>query len=343
MGVIRQRGRIWYVDYVVNGKRYKKRVGPFKKNAELLLHEIELKINKNELGFLPKDSDLHKLFQEFLDFSGTNNSPNTLKRYTAIVDNFKRYLAKFPHITKLSQLDTKIFEDYKTYRKDKGAKPKTINIEIQTLKSIMILAVERGYTNVNPAKNVGLIKVMKKEPTFLSKEQVVKLLANSDEWLRPIFYTFITTGMRKSELENLTWNDIDFERKVIKIRVKADWTPKTAERDIDISDGLMDVLLKLKKKAMGNLVFHDGEGKMIDKCRLRREFMRVSKKAGFPEMTKVHSLRHTFASHLTMKGADITSIGKLLGHSNIKTTMIYSHLAPGHLSEVVNKLDFKVK
>src|SRR5208283_1993169 len=124
MGVTRKRGKIWYIDYIVAGRRIKKRIGSSKELAELALKDIEVKIAKNELGFLPKDSDLQKLFGEFLEYSKTNNAPNTTKRYTAIVDNFKEYLGKFPLITKLSQLDPKIFDDYKTYRKGQEAKAK---------------------------------------------------------------------------------------------------------------------------------------------------------------------------------------------------------------------------
>ena len=341
MGKIRKRGKIWYVDYIVAGQRIKKRVGPIKSVAELYLKDIEVKIAKNDFGFLPKDSDLDKLFTEFAEYSKTNHSPATIKRYTAVVDNFKRYLGKFPFITKISQLNAKLFEDYKAYRKEEGAMPKTINIELQTLKSILYLAIKWGYANDNPAKGVEFIKIIDKtEARFLTKQEIDKLLAHSDEWLHPIFYTFLHTGMRKSELEHLTWNDVDFSRRKIKIRVKDNWTPKTAEREIPISDGLNKLLLKRKKKAIGSLVFHDGEGNQIDKNKLRRDLIRVTKAAGFPDVTKIHTLRHTFASHLVMKNVDLPTIKLLMGHSDIATTMIYSHLAQDHLSDVVSKLDF---
>ena len=340
MGVIRKRGRIWYVDCIVAGRRIKKRIGPSKTVAELALKDIEVKIAKNEFGFLPKDSDLEKLFTEFAEYSKTNHSPATIKRYMAIVDNFKGYLAKFPFITKISQLNAKIFEDYKAYRKEEGAMPKTINIELQTLKSILYLAVKWGYTNDNPAKGVEFIKIMDKtEARFLTKQEIDKLLINAGDWLYPIFYTFLHTGMRKSELENLTWSDVDFGRRKIKVRIKDNWTPKTAEREIPISDGLYALLQEHKKKAIGSLVFHD-EGNMIDKNKLRRELIRITKKAGFPDVTKIHTLRHTFASHLVMKNVDLPTVKLLMGHSDIATTMIYSHLAQDHLSDVVSKLDF---
>ncbi len=341
MGVIRKRGKIWYIDYVVNGRRIKKRVGSSKSVAELALKDIEVKIAKNELGFLPKDSDLQKLFQEFLEYSKTNHSPATIKRYKAIIDNFKGYLAKFPFITKLSQLDAKMFEDYKALRKGQEANPNTINMELQVLKSIWFMAIKWGYANLNPLRSVEFIRVMRKtEARFLTKQEIDKLLAASDEWQRPIFYAFLQTGMRLQELMTLEWSDVDFERRKIKIRVKEDWTPKTSEREIPISDGLMDVLLKLKKNAIGTIVFHDGEGQKIQKNKLRKELMKVTKKAGFPDVTKIHTLRHTFASHLVMKGVDLATVKKLMGHSDIDTTMIYSHLAQDHLSDVVSKLDF---
>ena len=346
MGVIRQRGRIWYVDYIVNGKRFKKRVGPFKKNAELYLADIELKINKNELGFLPKDSDLQKLFTEFLETCKTNGrSPATIKRYTAIIDNFKEYLVKSPHITKLSQVDAKLIDDYKTFRKSKGqeASPTTINIELTVLKSVWNRAIQWSYTNINPFRNVESIQVKKKFERFLTKEECKKLLENSDEWLYPIFYTFLNTGMRKQELMTLEWNDIDFDRRKIKIRVKVDWTPKTSEREIPMSDGLKDVLLKHKKKAIGNLVFHDGDGQMIAINRLRIELNKITTKAGFPEVTKLHTLRHTFASHCAMSGISMPTLKQFMGHTDIATTMIYAQFSPDHLSDEINKLDFQVK
>jgi site-specific recombinase XerD len=341
MAKLVKKGKNWYLNLMVKGRRYRSCLGPDKKYAELAAKEIEIRAHKNQLDFLPKDSDLQTLFQEYLKHSETNNSPATVKRYTAIVDNFKRYLIKLPFVTKISQLNAKIFEDYKAFRKGEGAKPKTINIELQTLKSMFILAVKWGCTNVNPATGVEFIKVARKqEARYLTEEECAKLLDNADNWLRPIFFTFLNTGMRKGELENLTWNDVDLSRRKIKVRAKGSWTPKTEEREIDINDKLLKVLKEQKKKAIGPLVFHDGEGKLIDKNRLRREIIRVAKSAGFPDVTKIHTLRHTFASHLVMKGADLPSVQKLMGHTNIETTMIYSHLAQDHLSGVVSKLNF---
>ncbi len=124
MGVIRKRGRIWYVDYVVNRKRVKKRIGPSKQVAELALKDIEVKIAKNELGFLPKDSDLEKLFEEFLKRTKTNNSPGTLKRYKAIWTILKSFLCDFLISLNYLNLTLKYLKIIKPTVKAKGRSPK---------------------------------------------------------------------------------------------------------------------------------------------------------------------------------------------------------------------------
>ena len=100
---------------------------------------------------------------------------------------------------------------------------------------------------------------------------------------------------------------------------------------------LLEGMKKKKKKGI-NLVFNDGEGQAIPKNRLRIQLISIAKKCGFADVTKIHSLRHTFASHLVMKGVDLPTVQKLMGHSDITTTMIYTHLAPDHLVDAVDKL-----
>jgi site-specific recombinase XerD len=340
---LRKRGRVYYIDICHKGIRIRQKVGASKHLARLKLNEIRLQIEKGELGYLKKDSDLEKLFQEFYKYSDTNHSPSTIRRYTAILDHFKEFLTKrHPEVNKISQLNNKLFEDYKAYRKHEDAQPKTINIELGTLKAMFYLAMKWGYTATNPVVGVDRMKTIRKqEPRFLTEEECDKLLSNCNEWQYPIFCTFLHTGMRKQELMNLEWNDVDFDRRIIKIRIKDGWTPKTAERNIPIGNGLLKLLQEHKEKTKkGNLVFHDGEGNKIENNKLRKQLMKITRKNGLADITKLHTLRHTFASHLVMKGVDLPTVKQLLGHSDISTTMIYSHLAPNHLTDAVDKLNF---
>ena len=119
MASLRFRGGRYYVDYRVNGRRFRKATGKSKKVAELALKDIEVRIERNDLGFIEKDVELNKLFAEFLAYGVTHHSPKTQNRYRVILDNFKEFLKKFSFIKKVSQLDSKLFEDYQTFRKTK--------------------------------------------------------------------------------------------------------------------------------------------------------------------------------------------------------------------------------
>ncbi len=113
MATLRRRNDSYFVDYRINGRRFRKKVGPSKRIAELALKDIEVKIAKGELGFSPKDNSLDKLFEEFLKYSKINHAPSTYERYRGILDNFKSFLVTCAYINKISQLDPKFFEDYK--------------------------------------------------------------------------------------------------------------------------------------------------------------------------------------------------------------------------------------
>ena len=365
MGNIFKRGKVWYIDVRVNGRRIRKRVGSSKQIAQLALKDAEVKAARDEFGFAKNDITLGKFFDMYLDYSRANHRESTTNRYRAVVDHFQRFLKDNPKVTFVSQVTTHVIDQYKVFRKDslvnpngqpveseddikehtrKGARAHTINFEISALKTIFNVAIKWGYTKENPTKGVKKLKVTDAKPVrFLSTEECKALLDTCPPDLYPIYFTFLNTGMRKAELENLEWDDIDFQRQKIRIRRKEHWQPKTGEREIPISAQLLELLRELKqkrgKKPKASYVFSDKSGGKM-KTKLREKLIQIAKAAGIPDLTKVHTLRHTFASHLVMAGVDLPTVKKLMGHSDIETTMIYAHLAPDHLSKAVEKLPF---
>ena len=340
-------GTTWYVDYMYQGVRYRKKIGPSKQLAALALKDIEVKIAKKELGLAPSDISLEDFFKKFTGYSEINHAPASFVRYQNILNNFLHFLGERQGY-KLTHLSPRLFEDYKIYRRkvplNKGilAKTNTVNMELKTLRTIFNYAIKWGYLKENPTKGVSKLKVTDaKKPRFLSKDEIKCLLDNCGRELYPIFYTFLNTGMRLGELVNLTWDDIDFKSHKIYIQTKEFWHPKTGERTIPMSDGVFDLLSELRKKREPNFKFvFAGKKDGPLTIKLRERLITVAKKCGFEDVTKIHTLRHTFASHLVMNGVDLPTVQRLLGHSDIQTTMIYAHLAPDHLSDAVNKLQY---
>lgn len=364
---IYKRERVWYFDISVGGRRVRKRVGRSKRVAELALKDAEVQVARDEFGFTKKDISIERLIDQFLDYNRTNHRQSTTKRYKAVTDHLRRYLSDIrPHIVAVSQLNTEALEGYKTYRKDslvspngkntrangsisvgtrKGARTRTINLEMDGIKTMLNLAIQWGYLKENPMRHVKPLKIEDAKPVrFLTIEECNKFLKNTPPELYPAYFTFLHTGMRKAELENLMWNDVDFKRRKIFIRPKENWHPKTGNREIPMGDSLLRVLTKLMQKRENispdaYVLTFKNYGNSHN--RLRTELIKIAKKAGITDLTKIHTLRHTFASHLVMKGIDLPTVKELMGHSDIETTMIYAHLSPEHLSDAVNKLSFR--
>jgi integrase len=365
VGHIYRRGKNWYIDLYVKGRRVRKKIGPSKSVAQLALKDAEVKAARDEFGFTKNDITIEKFLQKFDDYSRTNHSPATRLRYSIVIDHFKRFLSRHPTKTFLSQINPRMLDEYKTFRKDEqvnpngepvtskkkatentrnGARAHTINFELRVLKLMFNLAKKWGYLKRNPVEEVTRLKVNDaKPPRFLATEECQRLLEHSPDHLYPIFFTFLNTGMRKAELENLEWADVDLERRKIRIQRKDFWRPKTGERDIPINQKLLELLTRLKDENDSGLnssfVFPHKDGAQT-KAKLRLQLIKIAERAGIENLTKLHSLRHTFASHLVMKGVDLPTVQKLMGHSDIKTTMIYAHLAPDHLVGAVEKLEF---
>lgn len=224
MGTIYQRGKVYYVDLRVNGRRFRKRIGKSKTMAELVLKDFEVKAVKQEFDFEPADAPIAELFKSFLDYSQTNHAPATFRRYWEVTRNFGVYLAYYHQdVSLISQLNLEIFEGYKSYRKNINpvdlempenfpfeipanclrAKAKTINHEIKTLRAILNFGIKRGMCKENPSKGVTSLKVNdSKAPRFLTREECSRFLKNCDAILYPIFYPFLNTVSALAILED---------------------------------------------------------------------------------------------------------------------------------------------
>jgi len=337
MGVIRKRGRTWYIDYMLDGKRIVKAIGKSKQIAQLALSDIEVKIAKKRAGFFVSDKRLADYIPQFLSYIRVHVKPSTAKRYVQIISHLSQFLDTLedPPV-KLSQITPPLIEEYKLHRLD-FVKPQTVNYELTCLHHFFRYAVEMKYIQENPTQKIKKIrKPQRKAPRFLTKEEIVSLLTKCSPSLVNIVKVLLNTGMRWGELQNLEWEDVDWNEKVIHIRIKEDWSPKGGERKIPMNNAVSNILKGIQSRS--GWIFTTKTGSQVRQQGTWTAFKLACQRARIDNAT-LHTLRHTFASHLIMAGVDLATVSKLLGHKDISTTMIYSHLSPDHLRGAVEKLD----
>lgn len=324
---IYQRGEIWYIDYIFQGKRFRKRIGKSRKVAELTLKDIEVKIAKREhLGIQETSKILFDNYaEEYLKFAKTNKSE---KSYTLNITNIKA-LNQFFKGKYLSGIKPQDIEAFKAER-IKTVQPATVNRDLACLRHMFNKAIQWGYLSSSPMKGIKLLKEPPGRLRFLSKEEATRLLELVPAGTRAIVAFALNTGMRKSEILNLTWKDTDLKNKLVIVEK----TKTNERRIIPMNDMVYNLLIKLSMNKKADHVFSDDI-----KVNLRKSFEAGLKKAQIEDF-RFHDLRHTFASHLVMAGASLKVIQQLLGHKDIKMTMRYSHLSQEHLQDIINRLSF---
>jgi integrase len=156
---------------------------------------------------------------------------------------------------------------------------------------------------------------------ILSAEEQSRLLDSSIGYLRPIITTALNTGMRRGEILTLKWSDVDLDMNMITINQTN--TKSKKQRKIPVSSRMRSLLLELKlQSGIQEYVFTDIQGRAIRT--IRSAFQTACRKAGLDGL-RFHDLRHTAATRMVESGANIVAISKILGHSDIKTTMRYAH------------------
>jgi site-specific recombinase XerD len=216
---------------------------------------------------------------------------------------------------------------------------KTVNYELQTLATFLRWCVRRNLIFTNPADLVERFKLPKRAiPKFMTTDELSAFFAACDPWERRIFSILFLSGMRRGELVNLEWADVRFDLKVILIRAKENWRPKTDERVIPITPALERVLREEHRvRRSPRFVCANRAGNQ--EIHLLPKLKKICRKAGItPAAATLHALRHSFGSHLSMAGVPLANIADLMGHRDLATTQIYAKVEVEHLREAVSRL-----
>jgi integrase len=182
-------------------------------------------------------------------------------------------------------------------------------------------------------RRVKLLAENNRRLRYLSIDESQTLIKECDNHLRPIVITTLNTGMRKGEILNLKWENVDLKNGFI----LHDKTKNGERREIPINAGLKDELQgEIRRLDVPNVFFDPATGRPYQD--VKKSFKSACRRAVIKDFV-FHDLRHTFASQLVMAGADIATVKELLGHKTLTMTLRYAHLAPSHKVKAVALLD----
>lgn len=326
-----KRGRVWWIRYTgSDGKMHFESSGSHRaRDAATLLDKRRGEV---QAGTAPPKRIPDYLFSELAkryEKWAVHQKAFDRKRY--FIDALK---ARFGSHT-LRAISAFAVEQYRSDQLSAGKKHATANRHLACLKHMYSKAVEWEMVEEAAAKRVRGVKMLKEENLqlrFLSIAESHRLVAVCDGVLRDVVICGLSTGMRREEMLSLTWSQVDLVHGLLRLE-----KTKSGElRMIPISNSLRDVLERRATVREGSpYVFTDGKGRRMKD--LRRGFRSALKAAGIPHM-RFHDLRSTFASHLVMSGVDLTTVKELLGHHDIKMTLRYAHLSPGHRRQAVDRI-----
>ena len=324
---IYQRGANWYVDFRFKGQRVRESIGPSRKDAEKIISKKKTEIIENrylDIRKEPAPVKFHAFAKDYLKWAKANKKRSTYYGDLIMLRHFDEDF-KEKNIQDITLWD---LEKWKVKRKEK-VQPATINRELSLMKSLFSRGVEWGKIKESPAKKAKYLKLKgdDKRVKFLMPDEVQSLIENCSEKIKPVVIVALNTGLRRSELLNLTWERVDLGRGVLTLLD----TKNNDRRDVPINATVKNTLEAMEREKV--YVF-DGINPHI----IKYGFNEARKKINRPDI-RFHDLRHCFASALVMEGTDLNTVRELLGHRDLKMTLRYAHLAPSHKTRAVGVLD----
>lgn len=258
-------------------------------------------------------------------------SDNTVGAYMNDLNKYEEFLKK-----DILESDT---EDLEKYLKHiKNFESTTVAHKITSIKSYFNYNIKRGIVSANPADKVSRPKLTKHLPEYLTEEEVGKLLdvevkSPYDYRNKTILELLYSSGIRISELVNIKTPNYDSEECLIRIMGKG-----SKERIVPLGDYAVNIMndymnnyRPLINKKHTDYVFINNRGDKISRQFIFKVIKKEALKKGIKKDISPHTLRHTFATHLLKNGADLRIIQELLGHENISTTQIYTHVTNNKL------------
>lgn len=341
MGLYKRKdSQFYWMGFRINGRKKSESTGTTNKKLAEQIHAKRL-IEIAEGKWFGKESvpnvTMGEVFDRYLKEVSPNLAPSTDARNIQMVQNLRGSLGK----VLIKDATPAVISKYKALGLEKKYSKETILRELGLLRRIFNIAIhEWELCKENPVTKVlrTLGKVDSKRVRYLAPGELQRLMVALPSWVRPIVTIARHTGLRRSNILELTWSQVDLAKKAIVI-------PKT-KNDSPIGLPLTNTAVKTFTELQrvrhihSPYVFCDTQGQPYTPGRVSLAFRRACKKAEVTNM-RFHDLRHDFASSLVQSGVDINTVKELLGHRDLRMTLRYCHLAPENLRSAVSVLDEK--
>lgn len=287
------------------------------------------------------------LVEEFIRYLAVERglSDNTLDSYFGDLRQYLDFL-KSQGISSFSETSKATVVEYLTKLQQEGKAPATLSRHLAALKSFYQFLVAEQLISDSPTENLETPRLAKKLPSVLSIQQVEHLLQQPDTSQpaglrdKAMLELIYATGLRVTELVSLNLDDLNLDIKYVRCMGKG-----SKERIIPVGSiaahhvgvYLEHGRVKLVKTPGEKALFLNHHGRRLTRQGFWKILKKYAKAAGIKQKITPHTLRHSFATHLLENGADLRVVQELLGHADISTTQIYTHLTTGHIKEVYDR------
>ncbi len=358
------RGTVYYSCFRAGGRQVRKRLSTDFDAACKILNDLRAKADKADFGMVDNNVSLADLRDKFDRHCRLTLRPQTQQRYRRALDLILRRLS----VTRVAQLSESVINEFREQRLLEVA-TRTVNIDVTTLQIMLNWAAStrNAFIASNPIAGVKPLPMAgneRKRRRPLSIEEVESLFAVSPDYLRPVWRMFMTTGMRRSEVANLKFSDVDFDRGVVCISAASAKTKKA--REIPLDEEMLATIRQLQDDAPFRQPGKVGSaGHTADIARrfskehvfvttantpwrsmLLHKFYNFCQKAGITDAkdsgaVDIHSLRVSFATLTIENGASPKAVQEILGHSTLAMTMsVYSKATDRAKRAAVSALPF---
>lgn len=329
--------KVFYVDFTRDGRRSSHKLGKSevltvtqaRDAAREFLARVSLGEDITSTSKLPTLKELIDVYSPWVR-EHRKSAEATIKMLSGIFAHF------LPRVAATLTVDE--IEAWRSRKMRDGAKPSTVNRQLTALLALLNWAVKREILESNPlSKLERLSERSNGKVRYLSEDERARLLSaieSRTDRMKPLVVLSLNTGARRGALFALRWSDIDFGQRMLYLRAEDAKTGKF--QAVPLNAKAIDALAEWKEKADGDLVFPSPRGGgILDN--VKKAWASILREARI-ENFRWHDMRHDFASQLVMKGVDLNTVRELLGHTDMKMTLRYAHLAPEAKARAVEVL-----